>query len=474
MSTNQRIIKNSFFLLSSNILAKIVNFILFIVLTRALGVKGFGLFSFGLAYTSLFAIFVNIGINNFLILEVARDKSQAEKFVSVTLPAIIVFSIITFIIINGSTYITNWSPGECKIILLFSIYIILDAISRYFISIFRAYERMEFEAILNFSERVGMLIVALILWFYQDNLKNFIIAFNLILLLKLLFAFFIVLRYFIKIRIQCFSLKILSILKQSYPFALMSIFGIISTRIDTVMLKFFYNNEVVGLYNTAHKIIDSVSFIPESIAFAFFPALSFLYINNHDAFLITFRKFLKYLTIIAIPIITGLYILAPQIIILLFKPEFYKSYIALQWLALWLFLIFLKHAYATALNSIGKQKIFSYIIGLTMILNVILNYILIPKYNILGACVATVISEFLTTIISMYALRKNARIKTNISIYLKIIFVSILMIIIYILIKDWNIFMIFTISFIIYIILLFILKIISYKEINNLIFKKVI
>ncbi len=76
MSTGQRIIKNSIFLILSQIFSKIFNFGLILVLTRLLGTSGYGLYSFSFSYVSLFVVLTHLGITNLLVREIARNKEE--------------------------------------------------------------------------------------------------------------------------------------------------------------------------------------------------------------------------------------------------------------------------------------------------------------------------------------------------------------------------------------------------------------
>ncbi|MBA7555896.1 hypothetical protein ES705_48588 [subsurface metagenome] len=75
MNTIQRIAKNTAALAISNVITSILGFFLLIYLARHLGEVGFGKYSFALSFTTLFVVFANPGINNYIIRELARNKN---------------------------------------------------------------------------------------------------------------------------------------------------------------------------------------------------------------------------------------------------------------------------------------------------------------------------------------------------------------------------------------------------------------
>ena len=82
-----------------------------------------------------------------------------------------------------------------------------------------------------------------------------------------------------------------------------------------------------------------------------FPALSVLFVSDPEKFQQTFERILQYMLIIAIPVMVGANVLADRFINLLFEPEFARAYLALQWLAVWLGLLFLKFTFERSHRS---------------------------------------------------------------------------------------------------------------------------
>jgi O-antigen/teichoic acid export membrane protein len=97
MNTVQRIAKNTSVLAISQVITSILGFFLFIYIARYLGEVGFGKYSFALAFTGLFAIIANFGMNNYIIRELARNKEQTSEY-------LINVSVIKFIFIVYSRF----------------------------------------------------------------------------------------------------------------------------------------------------------------------------------------------------------------------------------------------------------------------------------------------------------------------------------------------------------------------------------
>ena len=285
--------------------------------------------------------------------------------------------------------------------------------------------------------------------------------------LKAFLSFIIVVNNFARVTFAWSSDRVFSILKDAYPFALIILFATVSARIDIVILKAFHSTEAVATYSTARKIIEALSFIPENIYNAVFPSLSILYLTQKEKFNQTFRLSFTAITVIAIPLSVGLFILAPRIIELLFKPEYYNAFLPLRWLSIMLLVFFVRQAMSVILNTTGNQHIFAVILGITMIVNIILNFLLIPKYDIVGASLAILISEIFLLMCVIPFIFKLIDFSWSKVVLPKFIIATAMIYLFIYLIQDWNFIFIFFTVIIVYSAILIMLKIISISDLKE-------
>ena len=147
MNIIQRIAKNTLALFIAQLVVSILSIILSIYIARNLGDVIFGRYSFALAFTAFFAIFSSLGYDTLLVREVARDKSQANKYVSNILLIRSVLSIIFFVLLVILINLMNYPFYTKSVVYLFGIYTLLSSLSDVFRSTFRAFEKMEYETV---------------------------------------------------------------------------------------------------------------------------------------------------------------------------------------------------------------------------------------------------------------------------------------------------------------------------------------
>lgn len=161
-------------------------------------------------------------------------------------------------------------------------------------------------------------------------------------------------------------------------------------RIDTIMLGVLASEREVGLYSVAFNLMEGTFFIPTIVMAAIFPGLS-----QAKHFSAYFRKGVLLLTLSGIAGGSAVFLLAEWIIHLFFAAEFQSSADILQILAFAIPLVFWGYLMTQSLVALDHNRIYLGITAGGVLLNVLLNFWLIPEHGASGAAVATVITEAL-------------------------------------------------------------------------------
>jgi O-antigen/teichoic acid export membrane protein len=163
--------------------------------------------------------------------------------------------------------------------------------------------------------------------------------------------------------------------------------------------------------------------------------------------------------LISFPLGVGITLLSQNIILLIYGKQYENSIIALQILIWSGIFTFLYTAYAQLLLSIGKQTTLTKITGFCMILNVLLNLLLIPKFSYIGASFVTVVTEF-TLLSFIFTIANNMGYVTfkQLKDTIKVIFASLIMGIFIFLFSELTLSILVPLSGIIYFGILFFIK----------------
>jgi len=473
MNIVQKITKNIGYLAISQIVGAILAFILFIYVARFLGEAQFGDYSFAISFTSLFVIFADIGINQLIIREIARDHSLTSEYITNVSVMKILLSLITFGLIALTINLMHYSQIVIYIVYLFGIYTLLDSFAQIFMSIFQAFEKMEYVAITTIITRILLTVLALYLLFSGYGLIELAYAYVTIGLIEVVLSVVISIKKITKPVMKLnFSLwKYLTI--KSAPFGLNSLFGMIFFRIDSILLSVFKNNTAVGIYSAAFNPLLAIGGMLSTITIsALYPVMSRYYVSSKDSLEQFTVISSKYMAIIGFPIAFGGFILSSEFIELFYGNQFSQSIIAFQILALFIPIRLISGITGTLLTAINKQGLRTFSVVLSAVFNVLLNLILIPYFSYIGASIATVLSEIFLYLLLIYYINQYYHKLKLYNQYIKPFLASIVMGLVLFYLKEVNLFLIIIIAVVIYFAILVLLKTFTNEDIN--LFKQII
>lgn len=198
----------------------------------------------------------------------------------------------------------------------------------------------------------------------------------------------------------------------------------IYTLTDTTMLSAFCSKAVVGYYTNARKGIDIIRTLVTSVCAVFLPRLSFFYVNEkRNEFNDLVNKGLKILLFLSLPAAACVYLLADDLVIVLFGKAFMPAISTIKILSLSIVTVALSNFIGyQVLVTVGKEKVMFYSTLAGAALNIILNYYLIVTMQHNGAAIASVVTELIVTIIQICAVRKIIHLNISIKFIISLAF----------------------------------------------------
>jgi len=202
---------------------------------------------------------------------------------------------------------------------------------------------------------------------------------------------------------------------RSYPMALSSISYFLMQSIDIVLLSKFTTFETVAYYAAAVKIATVTSLVLLSVNIIAGPKIAEFYTkNDKEALKSIVKKSSRLILLFSIPAILFLFVFS-EFILSLFGQEFVAAKNVLWILLLGQFIRSLSGPISIYMNMTGKQNRMHQFLFLGLGVNILLNWILIPKFGMIGAAYATAISIFIWSGLAVLYAYKKDKIKTFIS-----------------------------------------------------------
>ncbi|MFA5644718.1 MAG: flippase [Patescibacteria group bacterium] len=473
MNKITNIAKNTSYLTLALILQKIISFTYFTLLARYIGAANLGKYYFAISFTTIFAIFIDLGFANVLIREVAKKAANAEKWLAnilaLKIPLALGAIFTVFVLIN----VLGYEELTKDLVYISAICMVLDSFTNTFFAVIRGFHNLKYESLSSIIFQLIVLFIGYGALLLGGSLIWAMVALALASSFNFLYSL-LMLRFKIKVVIKLAWDKyfIKGILLISWPFAAYAILQRLYTYLDSVLLSVLVGDVQVGLYQVAFKIIFALQFLPMAFVASLYPAMSAYWQTNREQLAISFTRALNYLIIISLPIIVGVFILANKIV-LLFKEGYEGALWPLRISILALFFIFLNFPIGSLLNACDRQKRNTLNMGIVMAISLILNIILIPRWQAIGASITVLISNALMTGLGIIWVRKIIpyRFGQNFLIFIKVLAASMIMGLLVLWGRNYiNIFVITALGALVYFLCLFLLqafKIADFKSIRQ-------
>ncbi|MEK6808962.1 MAG: flippase, partial [Nanoarchaeota archaeon] len=396
--------------------------------------------------------------------EVSRDTNKLKYYFHNALSLRIISSILSMVLSLIILFFYDSTTEVFLSVFLASLAMLFYNLSEICMALFNAYQKMEYPALMSIVERIITVCLSIIALLLGFGIIVLVIIYFLSYFVIFLITLILTIRKLSKVKLSFDTNAMRSILKESFPFWQATIFYTIYFKINTVMLSLFKGYQEVGWFNASYSLLESLIFIPVSVARAIFPLMSKLYTTNKDSLVLLFQKAFYYLYVIGIAIAIGVTILSDKIIYLIYGTEFSKSITSLQILIWAVLLIFLSTITMNFLNAINKQRTFSRIAIVATVINLIANLLLIPRFGYIGSALATLLTELLILVLTIYFIKKYGYQINLIGIFIRPLLSGLIMASVVSYVKYLNIFIVISLGVIVYFFALLLFRAISKED----------
>lgn len=427
--------KNYIFNLSYQILIMIIPFITTPYLSRVLGAKNIGIYSYTLSITMYFILFGSLGVAMYGQREIAylQDKKEerTKAFYEILFMRFITlgFSLLLF-------YLSFCTHGNYKI---YYMILILEVIATS-IDISWFFQGMEeFKKTVLRNTVVKLISVVCIFIFVKssDDLWKYFMIYVLSNVLGNLTLWIYLPKYTEKISFK--ELKIFRHLKPTFWLFIPQVATQIYTVLDKTMIgSIVKDKSEVGYYEQAQKIVKLLMTIATSLGTVMMPRIAHTYAKGNTKKLKEYmNKSFAFITILAFPLMFGISSIVSSFVPMFYGDGYEKVKILITIISPIIVAIGLSNVVGTQYLLPTKQQT-KYTISVTVgaIVNLILNFLLIKEFKSIGASISTVFAECIVTATQFYLVKDQIKIKDVFKISYKYIISSVIMFIVNIIIGN--------------------------------------
>jgi O-antigen/teichoic acid export membrane protein len=405
-TTRETIFKNTFWMVFGEIFGRALRFFIVVYSARILGAAEYGVFSYALTIAAFVTIFSDIGISATITREASKDEALRQKYFGAALALKgILIGLNVLLVIFGVPLFAS-VPEALPLLPLVVLIFTFDSLREFGFGLNRALEQMQREAFIKIV--MNALIAGLGFWALAiaPTAHSLAVSYALGSGIGCLLTAWLLRSYLTVLKTGIDWSLLWPLFKMAWPVGMLGLLGAIMINTDMLMLGWWVSPEELGYYAAAQKIILLLYVIPGLFASAAFPAFARFAQTEVQRFSSLFEDGCAVLTQLSLPLVCGGILLAPQLLTFLFGSEFLPAVASYSLLLLTLLVVFPSALFANALFAFDRQKKFLWYLVIGTVSNAALNWLLIPRFGIAGAAVATIISQLITNYFVWRELRR--------------------------------------------------------------------
>ncbi len=371
-------------------------FIVTLIVARQFGTAGYGDFVKVTTYAAFFYLVADFGINAIFLQQNARQQWPALVTLRLVGSAgLLLLSLLILTLLPG-TNTAGYTPMVRLGILLFSPTILLQGLITTANAVFQKKLRYD---LATWAIFFGSLVtIALLL--ITTNFLMVIGAVAVGTLMTTLSSFVFASRLVGPVRFSPTIGQMKRLFIPAVPLGITLLFNLVYFRADSIVITLTRPTAEVGMYGLAYKAFELVLVFPTFFMNAVYP----LMLERRASFKKIFIRSFIFLLGTSFVVVGGLWFMAP--LLKFIQSDFSASTSALRVLSLGLPFFFATAATMWALIALKKQAVLAFLYGVSMLVNVVGNILLVPTYGFMAAAWMTVGSEATVLILSLIVLKK--------------------------------------------------------------------
>ena len=392
---NNRFLKNTSWMVFAQIYQMFISLIIGVISARYLGPTNYGTISYAASYISFFTIICALGLEGVVVKEMVSDRKSEGKILGSSivlrlfagvLSMISVCLIIKMLNPNDTTLLTV--AFLQSIALVFNAFNIIDAWYQSNLkSKIATLIRCTSYTIVSIYKVVLLVFGKSVMWFaFSTSLDAIIIA----------VLFLIAYRKQSNYKLKFENKTMRKLIKQSYHLVIAYLMAVIYSQMDKLMIGMIIDQTHVGYYTAAATICNMWVFIPQALSNSARPIIMELKEKDEDKYLLRLRQLNCVIFWVGIIFALGISVVSGFVVNILYGTAYMEARYPLM-ILVWS-TVFSSLSYPRSIWMLceNRQSYTKKILLWGVVINLILNVVLVPFFDIKGAAIATFVTEAVT------------------------------------------------------------------------------
>ena len=401
---HNRLVNNISWIFFGNVAHALLRFVLDAFVARMLSLNDNGMLTYGSSRIGFVMSLCGFGFASIVSREFVEDESKAGEVLCSCIVTQSAASVLGVLVMQIVIRIT--APGEpalYPIVLLQSLSSVLGTLSLT-VFWFRYKNKANVVAIYRLVAFGIAAVLRVVVLLFTDSLLLYVtstiaetVFFSIFLLISFLKSY--------KGKISYSFVTVKKILRSSYPFIFSAILTTVYAQTDKIMLKSMLDNESVALYSASAHLASAISIIPSTLIEGFRPVVMETKVKDEALYLKRFRQLYAIIFWVSVAYCLFVTFFAKYIILFVYSEKYIGAVSSLS-LIVW----YTTFSYFGAINNMymvaeHKSKWVQVTTLAGALCNIALNYSLIPILGIVGAALASLLTQFVANFVLLWGIK---------------------------------------------------------------------
>ncbi len=378
-----------------------------VTVQNVLGTEAYGRYFEAFQFAYIFFILLDLGISNYNNRTVAGDASKLTSLFPSMLALKLMLGVVYLLFLYVASQLMTYDVEAQRLILFVGVNQTLMSLMLFLRSNVSGLHLYKTDAVLSVLDRLvmGLICAALLFlpWLDSFSLDHFLWAQFIGYAVAVFLAFFTLLNKGVKPKMVFKPNLLKDILKNSYSFALLFFLMSLYTRVDSVMLGRMLDNGdyETGLYASAFRILDAAIIFTVLLSNLLLPMFSRFLAKGEDPAPLV-RESYRVVLVVATILPLATWFFGDQLYAGLYEHNQVEGGLLFSFLLLNFIPMSFGYIFGTLLTAKGELKLLNLISVGGLVLNLLLNFWLIPNHGAMGATAATILTQSLVTLSTIY------------------------------------------------------------------------
>ena len=403
--------KNAGWLIGGRVVQMVLSLLVGVLTARYLGPGNYGLIGYASSYVAFFTSLCTLGLNSVIIKDFVDNPEEEGKAIGSAIVMRIASSVLSAaMIVSFVAIVDRDEPLTIAVVALSSLGLIFHVFET-FNFWFQSRYKSKITTIATLLAYIITSAYKLVLLYFGKSVRWFAFATSVdyIVVAAILYIAY---KNYRGPKLEFSLTKCKALLNKSYHYILSGMMVAIYGQTDKLMLKQMLDEASVGYYNTASTICKMWVFVLVAIIDSIYPTILSLHKENEEAYKRKNKQLYAIVFYVSVTVSLIMCAIGGFVVKILYGDAYTPAIMPLKIITWYTAFSYLGVARNAWIVCEGKQKYLKYMYLSAAVINVILNFSLIPVWGASGAAFASLVTQIFTSIVLpllIPALRPNAK-----------------------------------------------------------------